>query len=188
MVTTNSQVSMATDAAIGGRKLSIDQLEQSWLSSSVGTDKRDSGVKVDTNVDVLVHQWLAITIFEAHVLDHDDWGRNLPTVRDRAHKQFVDGDFLRQTSVYHLTKSLLFTLSLTSEFGTAVTETSNVVLRVSNFVLLPLVLFHLVLLQLCSCAKVRVIVSSIILELPFVNMNDVSTDTVGKILRVRDED
>ena len=87
-----------------------------------------------------------------------------------------------------LTKSLLFTLSLTSEFGTAVTETSNVVLHVSNFVLLPLDLFHLVLLQLCSCANVRVIVSSIILELPFVNINDVSTDTAEKILRVRDED
>lgn len=72
---------------------------------------------------------------------------------------FVIHHLFSQPRRNHLCQRFFLALCLPSELGATVAKPCNVLLHVSNLLLLPLVLFHLVFLQLGTSTHVGVVVA-----------------------------
>ena len=58
MVTPNAQMRVTAHNSIGRNQFTGNQLQQSGLASPVRSDQRDTRIKIDSKLEILVDYWL----------------------------------------------------------------------------------------------------------------------------------
>ena len=122
VVSGHLQMGVTADHSLGGRQVSVDQLQQRGLARPVGPHQREPGVQVHAELQVLVDVGGVLAVAEADVLDHDDGGRDLPARVEAEGDAVLRGHLLREPARHHLGQSLLLRLGLSRELRAAVTE------------------------------------------------------------------
>eukprot|EP00048_Salpingoeca_helianthica_P015327 m.226196 g.226196 ORF g.226196 m.226196 type:complete len:385 (+) comp16891_c0_seq1:204-1358(+) len=182
----DAKVAVAVDLTAGGLELTHEQLEQGALAGTVGADKDDAGVEIDTKVQTSVESILGVArVGEADRLEGKHWGSKFVAGREEERHRVLDLDFLNETISLHLVKDLLTALGLAHKvcIGTAA---GNKLLDVLDFLLLLGILLHLVGLVLVAGLAVLGVVATIVHQGALgCEVHDVCADVVEKVLRVR---
>lgn len=180
-VHTELQVSVARYNTRCGAELSGEDVEQSRLSNTVGSDKSCSGVHVDTKVEVLVQVVLWISgVREADIVERKHRWWQLLDIGETESEDTVNGNGLNQTVSLHLVQDLLARLGLPDQVGVG-TSGSNELLDMLDLVLLLLVGLGLIDLLLSTSLVVCVVVTSVVEELLLTHVNHVCADTVQEV-------
>ena len=187
-VDTKLQVSVARDDTACRAQLSCEDVEESRLSDTVGSDKGGTRVHIDTEVEVLVQVLGRDTrVGEGDVIERQHRRRQLLDIGEAEGEDPVDLDRLDEPISLHLVKNLLARLGLPDQIGVC-TGRSDELLDVLDLVLLLLVRLGLVDLLLAAGLVVRVVVTTIVQELLHAHVDHVCAHTVQEIHRVGDQD
>lgn len=181
------QVSVARDGAASGGELASHETQQSRLANTVGTDQGGTGVHVEAKFEVAVQVIGGVArVGKGNIVKGQDWGRQLVNIGEAESKDTVLGNGLDETIGLHLVENLLARLGLTDQVGIG-TSTGNELLDVDDFLLLLVVGLHLVRVVFGAGLGVRVVVTTIVLELLLTHVNHVCADTVDKVHGVGNE-
>eukprot|EP00128_Syssomonas_multiformis_P015610 Colp12_sorted_trinity150504_noHs@26975 len=184
VVTGELEVRVDADHALGGSELANHQLEESRLASTVGTDKGNAGVHVDTELKVSVKVLLLLAaVGERDVVEDNDGGGERTALGEEELQLLVLHNFLDKTGSLHLVNDLLAGLSLAHEVRVG-TAGGDELLHVLDLLLLLLVLLHLLHLQLLTGLLVLVVVTGPVGELLETEDHHVRAHAVKEILGV----
>jgi hypothetical protein len=157
------------------------------LTNTVGAYEADTGIKIDTKVQVFVEDFIG-GVSEGDVVDGQYGGRESTAGLESDLNDLIINNLLSETTLLDLLENLLLRLGLSGELGGTGTETANIFLNVTDLLLLPGVLLALVFVLLGTGCNVLVVVTTIVVELATLKVNNVGADTIQEILRVGDED
>lgn len=161
-VDTKLQVGVTRHNTACRLQLASEDVEQSRLSNTVGSDKGGTRVHVDTEVEILVQVLLGVSrVGEGDVVKRQHRRGQLLDISEAEGEDPVDLDGLDETICLHLVENLLARLGLSDQVGVC-TGGSNELLDVLDLVLLLLVGLGLVDLLLGAGLVVRVVVTSVV--------------------------
>jgi hypothetical protein len=187
-VHTELQVGVAGHNTAGRAETACENVEQSRLADTVGSDKGCSRVHVDTEVEVLVEGVLLVArVRKGDVVERQHWRGQLLDLGEAEGKDTVGHDLLDETVGLHLVENLLAGLGLPDQVGIG-TGRRNELLDVLDLVLLLLVRLGLVDLLLIAGLVVCVVVTSVVEELLHAHVDHVGAHAVQEIHGMRDED
>mmetsp|Transcript_10805 Transcript_10805/g.19707 ORF Transcript_10805/g.19707 Transcript_10805/m.19707 type:complete len:352 (-) Transcript_10805:570-1625(-) len=187
MVPADAQMGVSRDGALAGIQIAGHQLEKSGLAGTVGSDEGDTGVAVDSEIQILVEEVGRQTVVpEADVMEGEDGGRQLGALWEGEGEGALFLNRLGQTRLLHLIEDLLLTLGLLDEVSVG-TATGNEGLDVANVLLLLLVLLHLNDLVFGDSLAEGVVVTSVVNQFLLGKPDDVRANTVEEILGVRND-
>lgn len=70
MISSNFQMIVTTNHSFGWDKFTTDQVEKGGLSSSIGTDQSESGIKIHSKFKILVNVFSFLIVSETDILKH----------------------------------------------------------------------------------------------------------------------